>query len=52
LSGRQPTLIRIVSDKVANIYHWMKWVVDRNTPLSEMDHPTSCSMSRLKPISS
>ncbi|KAG6960877.1 hypothetical protein JG688_00009376 [Phytophthora aleatoria] len=41
-----------VSEKVASIYHWMEWVVDRNMPLSEVDHPTTCSMSRLKPISS
>uniref|UniRef100_H3H5T9 BED-type domain-containing protein n=1 Tax=Phytophthora ramorum TaxID=164328 RepID=H3H5T9_PHYRM len=24
-----------VNDKIANIYHWMEWVVDRNMPLSE-----------------
>ncbi|KAE8908884.1 hypothetical protein PF005_g8199 [Phytophthora fragariae] len=24
-----------VSDKVANVYHWLEWVVDRNMPLSE-----------------
>ncbi|ETK97312.1 hypothetical protein F441_00130 [Phytophthora nicotianae CJ01A1] len=41
-----------VSDKVANIYHWMEWVVDRNMPLSEVDHPTTHSLSRLKPICS
>ncbi|OWZ07592.1 hypothetical protein PHMEG_00019995 [Phytophthora megakarya] len=37
-----------VSDKIANVYHLMEWVVDRNMPLSDVDH----SMSRLKPISS
>jgi hypothetical protein len=41
-----------VSDKIANIYHWMEWVVDRNMPLSEVDHPLTRSMSRLKPTSS
>ncbi|OWZ03916.1 hypothetical protein PHMEG_00024275 [Phytophthora megakarya] len=41
-----------VSDKIANIYHWMEWVVDRNMSLSEVDHPLTRSMSRLKPISS
>ncbi|EGZ13885.1 hypothetical protein PHYSODRAFT_335595 [Phytophthora sojae] len=41
-----------VSDKVANVYHWLEWVVDRNMPLSEVDHPLTRSMSRLKPISS
>ncbi|KAG6944363.1 hypothetical protein JG688_00017131 [Phytophthora aleatoria] len=41
-----------VIDKVANIYHWLEWVVDRNMPLSEVDLPTTRSMSRLKPISS
>ncbi|KAG6944417.1 hypothetical protein JG688_00017085, partial [Phytophthora aleatoria] len=40
------------SDKVANIYHWLEWVVDRNMPLSEVDHPTTRSMSHLKPIPS
>ncbi|OWZ22881.1 hypothetical protein PHMEG_0002335 [Phytophthora megakarya] len=30
----------------------MEWVVDRNMPLSEVDHPLIRSMSRLKPISS
>ncbi|KAG3200898.1 hypothetical protein PC128_g4296 [Phytophthora cactorum] len=42
----------IMTEKVAIIYHWMEWVVDRNMPLSEVDHPTTRSMSRLKPISS
>ncbi|KAG6946141.1 hypothetical protein JG687_00016885, partial [Phytophthora cactorum] len=41
-----------VSEKVANIYHWMEWVVDRNMPLSEVDRPSTRSMSRLKTISS
>ncbi|OWZ17300.1 hypothetical protein PHMEG_0008773 [Phytophthora megakarya] len=25
-----------VGDKIANIYHWMEWVVDRNQPLSRL----------------
>ncbi|OWY94874.1 hypothetical protein PHMEG_00035274 [Phytophthora megakarya] len=41
-----------VSDKIANIYHWMEWVVDRNMPLSEIDHLLTRSMFRLKLISS
>uniref|UniRef100_H3H714 BED-type domain-containing protein n=1 Tax=Phytophthora ramorum TaxID=164328 RepID=H3H714_PHYRM len=41
-----------VNDKIANIYHWMEWVVDRNMPLSEVDKPRTLSMSRLKPICS
>ncbi|KAG3116415.1 hypothetical protein PI125_g4667 [Phytophthora idaei] len=43
---------RFVGEKVANIYYWMEWVVDRNMPLSEVDRPTTRSMSRLKTISS
>ncbi|OWY93532.1 hypothetical protein PHMEG_00037041, partial [Phytophthora megakarya] len=41
-----------VSDKIANIYHWMEWVVHRNMPLSEIDHLLTHSMFRLKLISS
>uniref|UniRef100_H3GKY9 BED-type domain-containing protein n=1 Tax=Phytophthora ramorum TaxID=164328 RepID=H3GKY9_PHYRM len=41
-----------VNDKIANIYHWMEWVVDRNMPLSEVDQPLTRSMSHLKPMSS
>ncbi|OWZ17609.1 hypothetical protein PHMEG_0008432 [Phytophthora megakarya] len=40
-----------VSDNIANIYHWKECVVDRNMPLSEVDHPLTRSMSRLKSLS-
>ncbi|EGZ28823.1 hypothetical protein PHYSODRAFT_466615 [Phytophthora sojae] len=51
MTGKQHSY-GFVSDKVANVYHWLEWVVDRNMPLSEVDHPLTRSMSRLKPISS
>ncbi|KAI9981547.1 hypothetical protein PInf_009300 [Phytophthora infestans] len=40
-----------VSENVANIYHWMEWVIDINMPQSEVDHPATRSMSQLKRIS-
>ncbi|OWZ14275.1 hypothetical protein PHMEG_00012277 [Phytophthora megakarya] len=39
-----------VNDKISNIYRWRSWVVDRNMPLSEVDHPATRSMSHLMPI--
>lgn len=41
-----------VNDKIASIYCWMEWVVDRNMLLAEVDHALTRAMSRLKPISS
>ncbi|RLN57215.1 hypothetical protein BBJ28_00026336 [Nothophytophthora sp. Chile5] len=41
-----------VSEKANHRFQWMRWIIERNMPLCEVDDKLTRAMSRLQPISS
>ncbi|OWY96167.1 hypothetical protein PHMEG_00033634 [Phytophthora megakarya] len=54
LSSKDSTLrnFGFVSEETSHRFHWMRWVVERNMPLSEVDKELTRSMSKWRSVSS